>query len=511
MCILDPVLRRSERTVIALTALGQLVACDRPDPGVAGPRRSTWTLDGGGQMMPRDAGTDAGPPRPETFAPVTRPLSTATAPYESVRALQDGSLLALSSDGLVQIALDGTSTRRASHDEIGRVDHAMQTRDGLLVATPRGWVSIIGSTLEEPGLEATLPAASVLGLVPLDADRAWVGRDVDVALWAAGEVRPFALAAPFDPATLVATSTARGAAGTVDVLWGLVDGRATRLTWDGTRASADQDRAAGLTSLALSSSGRLFAVRSDGSVLRGDAPGALEAVPYVEGVVAAIGAGPAVWLARADGTYVYAEDDLVFIDAGASHAGTPVGLADGSLALVRGTEITRLTARWDARLEGVRDGDELLVPRTVTIVLPEGTPAPDTVSVRVGTVDLPTDPGGLSFVLDPAALVAGTERLSVTIRWADGTLPMTRTVSLSIPGAAPTWSGTIQPIFAERCAECHGRGGARPLDTLSSWQEISSLILYDVQNARMPKPPRAPLTPLEIARIEAWVGAGFPP
>ena len=492
--------------VLAL-ALG---ACRRETP-LATPLPRMRRVDAG----PTDAAVsppDAWAPPPTPFLAVSRELLSRSADLEGLRVLIDGSLVTLDRDGLLEVGRDGTVTTRAAYAEIGDLRHAMRTPEGLLVSSPRGWVSIADGALEEPGLEDALPAASVEALAALSPTRAWLARAEDLALWADGVVRPFEVGVALEGRSLEAARVETDS-GTRDVLWALTaDARALRVRWDGERADAEATVRRDFVDLALTSSGRLFAVHSDGHVSSGEAPDALEPLPFVEDVASAHAAGPALWLLGRDGAWTFVDGDgAIYVDDGGARAGEPHGLSDGSLVLREGRRLERVSARWDARLDGIADGDEILARRTARLVLPEGAPAPSAILAQASGIALPSDLSARSFVLDPAALVPGATEIVVEVRFSDGTLPVTLAARVSVPGAAPTWSDTIEALYRARCSDCHdASAGARRLDSREAWIASREAILYDLRTMRMPKPPRAPLSALETARVEAWFAAGSP-
>lgn len=79
------------------------------------------------------------------------------------------------------------------------------------------------------------------------------------------------------------------------------------------------------------------------------------------------------------------------------------------------------------------------------------------------------------------------------------------------PDGPPTWTRDIQPIFAQRCALCHGPdASARPLHTPQQWQAEIDLILTNIRDGRMPLPPVELLDVEAIERVQRWRQADFP-
>ena len=73
---------------------------------------------------------------------------------------------------------------------------------------------------------------------------------------------------------------------------------------------------------------------------------------------------------------------------------------------------------------------------------------------------------------------------------------------------AVSWDEEIQPLHAQRCAECHGGATETVLVEKSDWeQNIESII--DVVSAQTMPLGSAPLSDEEITKIRAWKQGGF--
>jgi hypothetical protein len=117
-----------------------------------------------------------------------------------------------------------------------------------------------------------------------------------------------------------------------------------------------------------------------------------------------------------------------------------------------------------------------------------------------------------TLTLDPLELDDGAHSLEFTVAYDDLLDPIVSPFLFSVGEfVPPTWDADIQPLFARECAECHtDQGVSRPLDTPAAWQADLHLILYNLQEQRMPLPPRDPLTLSEIQLVRAWAAGGFP-
>ncbi|SFQ23728.1 c-type cytochrome [Hymenobacter arizonensis] len=86
--------------------------------------------------------------------------------------------------------------------------------------------------------------------------------------------------------------------------------------------------------------------------------------------------------------------------------------------------------------------------------------------------------------------------------------------------AAPTYAAVIAPLVAAQCLECHGaavnatQGGGLDFSTYRGFTNQSAAYLmssvrHEPGAAAMPKG-RAQLSDCDIARLQAWIDAGWP-
>jgi mono/diheme cytochrome c family protein len=88
------------------------------------------------------------------------------------------------------------------------------------------------------------------------------------------------------------------------------------------------------------------------------------------------------------------------------------------------------------------------------------------------------------------------------------------------PGESPTWNAHIAPLFAAKCASCHGAGamGGLNLTTYAdavkggqsgplfvSGNAAGSILIIKFKDGAHPF---ASLTPDELALLEAWINGG---
>ena len=222
---------------------------------------------------------------------------------------------------------------------------------------------------------------------------------------------------------------------------------------------------------------------------------------------------------RPDDSDVYIVTDHLMIAQGEgfySVLGVPAGPIAGldrlGRLLILGEQgLERVSPRRPLGYLGLQPGEQL-GDITVLRVLPS-------LADRVVGMSATLDGAAVTFaeaswdlLLDPLALDDGAHSIAFTIAYDDVPDPVSAellfTVGEFVP---PTWDGDIEPLFAAECAECHtDQGVSRPLDTPGAWAADIDLILYNLQEQRMPLPPRDPLGLSEIQLVRAWAAGGFP-
>lgn len=116
------------------------------------------------------------------------------------------------------------------------------------------------------------------------------------------------------------------------------------------------------------------------------------------------------------------------------------------------------------------------------------------------------------LLLDPLELEDGPQSLEFVVAYDDALEPVQTSFLFSVGEfIPPTWVGEIEPLFERECAECHTDSGvSRPLDTPAAWQADLDLIFFNLEEGRMPLPPRDPLTLSEIQLVRSWAAGNFP-
>jgi hypothetical protein len=194
------------------------------------------------------------------------------------------------------------------------------------------------------------------------------------------------------------------------------------------------------------------------------------------------------------------------------------GVPDGSIAgidslgrlLVLGEAgLQRVSAGRPIGLIGLAPGDQL-DDITAVALHPSLPDSVESIDTQLDGEPIALD-AGWSLLLDPLELADGPHSLSISVTYVDTEEPVATEVLFSVGEfVAPTWTDDLEPLFDAECAECHTDSGvSRPLDTPASWQAELDLILYNLEEARMPLPPRDPLSLSEIQLVRAWAAGGF--
>lgn len=179
---------------------------------------------------------------------------------------------------------------------------------------------------------------------------------------------------------------------------------------------------------------------------------------------------------------------------------------DGSLYVASATSVQRFAPRRDVAVEGPSEGALLVSPAAFTIDA-QGAP---TVEATIDGAPLETASDPLRVELEPAELGDGQHVLELRVIYDDGTLPTEVRRSFDVVTRS-TWSEDVAPINEARCASCHGPEGPAntKLHTREAWMELSTLILMNVEQQRMPLN-QPPLSQREIALIQLWTTSGYP-
>ena len=194
--------------------------------------------------------------------------------------------------------------------------------------------------------------------------------------------------------------------------------------------------------------------------------------------------------------------------------------ATGRLLLQKGNRLTALSRRYDINVLGVGNLPTDFTGRPVVQTATE-LPLLRTFEDRVAGTDLYLNgkpaPFDLSvadenqrILLDPADLPQGIHALEVQVRYVDGSTVSRFVDFVSQPIADPTWSGFVEPLFAVRCATCHGIRAARELYLTDQWQADFENILDQLEQGLMPIPPVPKFSPAEVDLVKKWRDIGFP-
>jgi hypothetical protein len=213
-----------------------------------------------------------------------------------------------------------------------------------------------------------------------------------------------------------------------------------------------------------------------------------------------------VWIFGRDERWLHADGRLHRALALDVSAEAPLALGlDGSL-YEGGSRVRRFAPRPDVTIEGPPDGVLLVTPAQFVLRV-EGSP---TVEARLDGAPVEVERDPLRVGVDPSALTDGPHELRFEVRFEDGTLPFVARRGFQVVSNA-TWSVHIQPLYEAECASCHGPEGPAltRLDAREDWVAQAELILMNLEDGRMPLG-RPPLTPNDVAYVQAWILAGFP-
>ncbi len=411
-----------------------------------------------------------------------------------VADLASGGIVVLDDDRLTLIDDEGAS-ELAPRTEIASPSCIFGLDGAIVIATTRGVLAI-----ENGEIHAVSDAdRRCLGAAAIDDDTVWIERSADeIELIDGGRRERIGLGIAIDPGSLRSESA--------DVAWALSEGHLVEIRRDGPGFRARQRVQGDMVSIAVSD-GAVLVARNDGTLWSGTSTSSLSVLDVTD-VLELVDAGTAATWIHTEGAWFQREAGTIRrVDMAVPEGAQVLGAHDGSLIVSDHDGVSTFATRWHATMVGLVPGGELLSPRVVTIHTTSDT-RPSIVATISG-VDLPVFADAIA--IDPAELVPGDQELTVELTWDDGTLPVTLHAPLHIAGEPPTWSD-VEAIYLANCARCHGRAGARPLATSAQWRDLKDAILYNLNTSppRMPKPPSAPLSALDLARVEAWFAAGAP-
>lgn len=262
--------------------------------------------------------------------------------------------------------------------------------------------------------------------------------------------------------------------------------------------------AIGASSVAVSA-GAAWAV-AEGLLYRHDAEG-WAAFALDEPIVGvwADPADPVAWFATDTGIYGFDGDAfaLTLPDEGSPR---PMGVdAVGRLILATDAGLSRVSVEPELAIVGILAGEAIGGDTEVQLYtnLPGAT-----FSASVGALNL--EPIDGAFTLDPYALLDADEHTLVArAEWTDGARAESQLrFRIGAPESA-AWSSEIEPLYQERCANCHGGSTQTQLDSRELWVERIDDILVEVEAERMPLGGPA-LSQAQIALIRVWRDGGFP-
>jgi hypothetical protein len=481
------------------------------------PRAARWALlclagalACGEPATPPAPAVDAGAgPEPDPIgAPLTvivevlsPEVPTAAAPLAGGRAvIQTQAGLRLATTATVTPILGGVGALAGAAEWSGTVVVAGEAGIGVL---ERG--SLVGSPLGDalPGFGAR----QLLEARPGGRAGLWLAGSGGLAVWSDGQLRSV------EPAPLPATGCvmAFGApVGATPALWLACQGTLYGLVPAGAAFQAHRQVEVSVgASLAADVAGALWIEDGRGAVWSRGRGGGWRPHDFARGVTRVVAASVAeeVWFETMEGLWVY--DQAAFRPvSGADGARLLAALGPGRALAASPQGLLRLSVGLRVDLEGLEDGALLSAPVELT-VHPLRPDAVLSLTAAVDDVAIPVLEGA-RIALDPEDFEDGTHTLVVRADYGAEAVQASLRFS-RYAGPPPTWRADVQPLFAERCALCHGaQGSARRLDTAPIWAEQIDVILENVRSGRMPLPPNRTLSSDEVARIEGWAAAGFP-
>lgn len=381
-----------------------------------------------------------------------------------------------------------------------------------LVAGTKGVYVVQGSTLAKSPLSAALGKTTLVhDMVTTPAGDLWIATIKGLYRWRGEALAPVVPGELPDRDALLAWGPPHEGE---PALWVAADGAIYAIveSTDGALSTWPERDALPVTALAADGEGALWAVSEGGAVHRRAPDGAWRSIPLPDTALALASppASKALWILGAAGLYrveggvLRAADDVT---KGATLLGAGT---DGSALLAGPQGLYRVHPGHLVTVGGLVEGQTVGATQLVTIhPTPPG--SVDTVTADVDGAPLTVETDPWQVTISPAALGDGPHTLSVSVTWQEGE-PAAASVAFMVESLPiPTWSGDIQPLYADRCAKCHAAAVTKtPLDTYEVWVARIDEILVNVGNGNMPLPPNPPLTTQEIGSIAAWRDAAFP-
>jgi len=162
------------------------------------------------------------------------------------------------------------------------------------------------------------------------------------------------------------------------------------------------------------------------------------------------------------------------------------------------------------RWVGLGDGEEVTLPVEVELAAIDPDEVVEaSVVVRAPGSERRFDAVGLVVRIDPVGL-DGPAVAWAEATYADGTrsTSIPRRVRFA-PAIEVTWAEHVAPIEEVHCARCHVDGADEPhLGGPEAWEQQIDAIVTEIVAGRMPLGGR-PLSPGEVAYVEAWRDGGF--
>ena len=455
---------------------------------------------------PPDAGVAPDPdPVGAPLAVIVEALDRRAA--EAAAALPGGRALVQTQGALLWVQ---TGTVSRVEGAVGRLAGAAALAGALVVAGEAGIAVLEAGALRPSPLQDALPgfaARQLLFARPGGRAVLWLAGPGGLVVWSDGALRAV------DPDPLPSTGCVMAFGAPIDgqpALWLACEGTLYGLLEAGDAYQAHrQPDVPDPAHLAVDGEGTLWVVTAGGAVWSRGLDGAWRPHDFTAGAtgVRAAPGAEEVWFETMDGLWRF--DQLEFRPVAGLEGARLLAASGPGRALASSPQgLLRVNVGLRVDLDGLEDGALLAAPTTVRAypLRPE-----TVVAVRATVDDAPVEvQDGLRIVLDPAAFIDGTHTLVVTAdhgsEQAQSSLRFSR-----YAGPPPTWRGEVQPLFAARCALCHGaQGSARRLDSAPTWAAQIDSILDNVRAGRMPLPPNPALTTEEVARVEGWAAAGFP-
>lgn len=298
--------------------------------------------------------------------------------------------------------------------------------------------------------------------------------------------------------------------GDLTIFWAASGSGVFGMTVDTGEVVTGADLGAPVTSVAVDSSGKAWAVAGGG--LWSESGGVWTLFSLED--QSAVG----VW-ARPTGSGVWVETDLGWVFIGSQGAARVSGELPSSSAIdldgwgrliyVDTDGLWRVSADRPIEVSGLVPGAAVSQPTLVKLV-PASPSTLDslTVELRRGSEVLSLSVEDDEFTVDPLGLVFGQWTLSIQATHGDGASGTTKMPLLMAAAGGATWTDHIEPIYLEACSTCHGGAADTVLETRQDWIDHIDPILDNVTSGTMPLV-GGPLEDGEIAMIQAWRAGDF--